>query len=166
MELPETSYTVRAARKRPGARFRGSVLAESSISYLREQISEAFVLTKDITFSGVLAFGGSASHLVTVKVSEPEQPTFPGPNMIVARTLCRTPGALECLLMLADVGSATPRQLIESAVDEKDFSKAITELLEGELVVFQSNMVSLTEKGSLLVKKLRASDSNRSNRDV
>lgn len=149
------SYVTHAVWEKQGFGFFAPTFLKIGRSYLKEKTWETFDLRKVVQSASLLAFGGPTTDYIDVSMSELEKP-IPTSNIKVGHTLCNTPGALEILLMLADVFTATPNELIGPAADEENLLEAIAELRRCELLVIQGKTISLTEPGLLVVKKLRA----------
>jgi hypothetical protein len=72
----------------------------------------------------------------------------------IARTLIRSGGALEVMLMLADVGP-TDVEDISSAMEGQLTLATFAELIKSELVSIENNAIALSDTGTLIVNKLR-----------
>lgn len=164
-EQPRPSYSVRPIMEKVGADFPSLLLLKPDRSYLIEENKGAANLSKVAQFASLFVFGGPTADFIAANVSEPEKTIFTAPDLRVGRVLCQTPGVLEILLMLADVGTATKDQLVASAVDEENLLEATAELRRYDLVGIQRNTIYLTETGSIVVRKLRTLHCESKDRD-
>lgn len=80
-----------------------------------------------------------------------------GKSRDIARVLVRAPGALEGLLMLSQMGSATIKQVAEEAIPPGRTLEALEQLRRCELVTVVGERVYVSPLGKLAVERLRRS---------
>ena len=90
-----------------------------------------------------------------------------GPSLRqVARVLLTCTGALEIILMLADVGPTSTEDLVPAVVDDDTLIQAVAELRRCELVSLEGKTVTLTDRGRSAVAKLRKSSEKKNSPDA
>ncbi len=75
----------------------------------------------------------------------------------IARTLVRSQGSLEVLLMLADAGPTDVDNISREAVSPERLLQVVADLSKHDLITVVGNAASLTESGKTVVEKLRRS---------
>lgn len=125
----------------------------------RELLSEKKSSESILSVATVLAFSGSLSQMVpaTAPYVQRLKGAAEGSSREIARALVTIPGALEIILMLADVGPALAKDLGEDAAGAENLLEAIAELRRVDLITVKGQTVSLTDAGASVVRSLRNS---------
>jgi len=144
-----------------------TVLPENYISWHKvEHISKP----KTFPDSSVIVLWGGPSSMVAARIETDMSTLLDRTGKCgtreVARLLVRYPGALEILLMLEDVGPVSTDGLTPSAVDAQHLDGTVAELRRCEMVTVQGKTVYLTERGTFVVRKLRAALREAKTKDV
>ncbi len=143
---------------------RGEALPRSTSYYATTDLYgrrlDAIILSKTPSWLTALAPRGGPSYFVKAKRvtgrDDLLSQQYMGPdNREIARVFLQCPGALEIILMLADVGSSPIEALVPDAVDERILIEAVAELRRCVLVSIKDKMIALTKQGVVAAAKLR-----------